>query len=86
MDAETRVRLEQMWDTVNTDGWNTLMDDLKEKIRLIKEELALNLNVDQDLLKIAQGRIMAYNDMLTLHPVLDQALSQKEDPDEPDTV
>lgn len=78
MDTETRKGLEQLNETVNSVGWNILADDLETKIELLKEELT-KTQIDGDLLKIAQGRILAYREILSLPAYLDQALKPEED-------
>jgi hypothetical protein len=77
MDAETRKTLELLNNTVHTPGWDVLADDLETKIEQIKEEL-LNTQITGDLLKIAQGRILAYRDILSLPVFLDEALKPQE--------
>ena len=86
MEPHIRVRLEKMLETTKTEGWQLLSEDLETKITMIKEELVSNLNVEQDVLKIAQGRTMSYRDILSLPIVLENALDEKDEADEPDSI
>jgi len=76
-------KLERIWETVNSPGWTDIEQDLKEKVEQMKVALVTDLNADGDLLKIAQGRVLSYNEILSLYNVVKYALDNKDaEPDE----
>lgn len=79
MDDVTSKALESLNEMVHTKGWDVLEDDIKEKIEELKESI-LHTDVTGDLLKIAQGRILAYREILSLPIIVEKALT----PDEPE--
>lgn len=77
MDNQTREALEKLSETVNTEGWEVLSKDLEAKIEAIKEELTIpDKAIDADILKIAQGRILAYRDILSLPVVIKHTFAE----------
>lgn len=83
MDTEARKSLEDLNETLTTKGWQILSDDLEAKVEALKEELT-KVQVDNDLLKIAQGRILAYREIMALPTFIEQALKQDEEEVEED--
>jgi len=81
MTHDVRVSLEKLSEMVNTEGWEIMVDDLEKKIEAIKEELTTpSAEVNGDLLRIAQGRILAYRDILSIPSSISFAFEQdKED-------
>lgn len=72
-------RLEAIQSTVLSDGWKYLMEDVREKVEVLKYEFT-NPQVSLELLRLGQGRIIVYNELLTLPIMVDQALEMnKED-------
>lgn len=57
-----------------------MVEDLEKKIEAIKEELTQpSKEVDGDLLRIAQGRILAYRDILSVPASIEFAFKQAEE-------
>lgn len=87
MDAKTRQDLEELNETCKTNGWEILSKSIEKKIEAIKEELTLpRIEVNEHLLRIAQGRILAYRDLLSLPLQTHYALVQDEEIGEDDPV
>lgn len=85
MDQKTRESLEQLYELTNTPGWAVLAEDLDKKVEAIKEELTVpSKEVDGELLRIAQGRILAYRDILSIHGAVGYALKQADEEAEED--
>jgi len=84
MDAVTLKALENLNEMIHTKGWDVLEEDIKEKIEELKESV-LQTDVTGDLLKIAQGRILAYREILSLPIIVEKALAPEE-PEEYDPV
>jgi len=71
-------KLERIWETVNSPGWADIEQDLKEKVEQMKVALVTDMNADGDLLKVAQGRVLSYNEILSLYDVVKYALDNKD--------
>lgn len=84
MSPDDLKRAEAIQSTVVTDGWKHLLDDVQNKVEQLKHELT-NPNVTLDLLRLAQGRIIVYNEMLSLRALIENALDQHKE-DEADKV
>lgn len=83
MDKQAEDALTDLSEMVNTEGWKVLTDDVEKKIEAIKEELTTpSLDMNGDLLRIAQGRILAYRDILAIPIVVQHALTQGKIDDE----
>ncbi len=78
MDAETRKELEALNELIHLKRWDILVEDIENKVEELKEQV-LHPEVTGDLLKIAQGRIIAYREILALPTIVDAALNQEED-------
>ena len=86
MDQETLEALENLNEMINTPGWDVLKGDIEDKIEELKEQL-LHPEVTGDLLKVAQGRILAYREILSLPIIVEAALNQEvETEDESDPI
>jgi len=79
MDDKTAEKLGRIWETVNTPGWKDLEEDMREKISQIKDALVDPGSGTGDLLRIAQGRILTYNDFLSLYAMLDHVLKEDDE-------
>jgi hypothetical protein len=78
MDRETREFYEALSETVKTPGWKLYSDSLNKKIEAIKEELVTgSLDVTQDLLRVAQGRILAYRELISLPYVVEHVFTME---------
>ncbi len=76
MDAETRKELEALNELIHLPGWDILVSDVEDKVEELKEQV-LHPEVTGDLLKIAQGRIIAYREILALPTIVEAALNQE---------
>lgn len=81
MTSEDVKRLEAIQSTVVTDGWKYIIEDVETKVKQLKDEL-INPQVGLDLLRLAQGRIVVYNELLTLGVMVDQALEMNKEDNE----
>lgn len=79
MEPHVVEKLERIWDTVNSPGWADIEQDLNEKIEQMKTALVTDMAVDGDLLKVAQGRVLSYNELLSLYNVVKYALEHQND-------
>lgn len=83
MDDITRRALENLNEMVHTKGWDVLEEDIKEKVEELKEQV-LHPTVTGELLKVAQGRILAYREILSLPTIIEAALNQESDNEDVD--
>ncbi len=64
---EDRIALEELNLMVSTPGWKILSESIDKKIEAIKEELTAPVpEMNEYLLRIAQGRLLAYRDILSV--------------------
>jgi len=83
MDADVAQKLARIYELTRMPGWADLEEDLKEKMDAIKDALAHDVSVTHELLKIAQGRILAYRDILAIPVLVEHTLNQvDEDPND----
>jgi hypothetical protein len=82
MDEQTTRAVEAMAEMVQTSGWDHLASDLESKINAIKDVLTRPEETNIDVLRIAQGRLMAYRDLLALPIMLAQALRDHREVDD----
>ncbi len=85
MDQETQKALESLNEMIHTPGWDVLEEDIQEKVDDLKEQV-LHPEVTGDLLKIAQGRIIAYREILSLPVIVEAALNPEVEEDQDDSV
>ena len=71
-------KLGRIWETVNTPGWKDLEEDMREKVEQIKSALVDPHTTDEAVLRIAQGRILTYNDFLSMYAMLEHVLKEDE--------
>jgi len=79
MDDKTAEKLARIWETVNTPGWKDLENDMREKVEQIKSALVDPTTTDGDVLRVAQGRILTYNDFLTMYTMLEHVLKEEDE-------
>jgi hypothetical protein len=76
VDEENVSRLERIWETVNSAGWKDLEEEFNSKIEQIKTALVTDFESTGDLLRVAQGRILVYRELLSLHAAIQYTFEQ----------
>jgi len=74
----TQAELEKMRDTVISDGWKLLMQDVQKQHDTIRDALG-NPAGTIDEIRVAQGRLSVYRELLALPDVIDLTLKQREE-------
>lgn len=70
--------LEKIRDTVISEGWQLLMIDVEAKLQALTEAMTNPKNT-LDEMRVAQGRIFGYRELLGLPVMIELALKEKED-------
>lgn len=73
MTPEDVKRIEQLQETVNSQGYRFMLEDVEAKVAAIKEDFT-NPNITLDLLRVGQGRLFVYKELLGLPAIVDSIL------------
>jgi hypothetical protein len=70
--------LEKIRETVISEGWKLLMADVETKTSDLKNALTAPANT-LDEIRVAQGRLFVYRELLALPAMIENALAQQEE-------
>lgn len=70
--------VENMYQTFETEGWKTLIEDVTKRRDLVKDQLT-NTKITLDEIRVAQGRIDMMNELIGLQPFIENYVKAKQE-------